>query len=161
MSLDQAKHVFSELNRIVLNTESTLNDEGMARLILKEDWMPNVNFCYVENLDSMLVFAECGPIEESLEKDLLKDLLRRQFMFDLTNGIEYSIAPDNNFLVVQRMLPIPLLDGNKLLDILVEFVQEVARLRLVLLRRSDTNDSASQAPDSAIENFGNFSNFMA
>ena len=137
MGLSQIRLVFSEANKILFGSDVTLNEQGTGSLELKEDWLPSIKFCYLKVSDELLIFAECGQIPVEKQLDMFKDLLCRQFLFEESRGIEYALAPFNEALVVQYKLPVINLDANRLIDVLVDFIQAVSKVRLKIIDRAE------------------------
>ena len=125
MSLQQCRLIFAETLRQLQVEEGDLGDEGMWQMRLKYDWMPSLNFCYIESKDSLLIFSEAGYIDFDGENDVLKDVMHRQFLFNKSKGVTFSLAGDNNALTVQLMLDVGNLTVNSFAEALQNFVEEV------------------------------------
>ena len=125
MSIQQCRLIFAETLRTLQVEEGDLGDDGMCQMRLKYDWMPSLNFCYIEPKDSLLIFAEAGYIDSDDEIDVLRDLMHRQFLFNKSKGITFSLAGDNNALTVQLMLDVGTLTVASLAEALQDFVEEV------------------------------------
>ncbi|MCR5535823.1 MAG: type III secretion system chaperone [Succinivibrio sp.] len=140
MALAQAQQVFSDASNILFNTPAQLNEQGMARLELREEWLPYINFCYLEPSDSLLIFADCGQVPADRELEIFRELLNHQFLFDKSNGITFALAPEDNALTVQYLSAVSTLDGNSLVEILIDFVQEVSKVRLKVMDQDKEAD---------------------
>ncbi|SFS58404.1 Tir chaperone protein (CesT) family protein [Succinivibrio dextrinosolvens] len=134
MSIQQCRLIFAETLRTLQVEEGDLGDDGMCQMRLKYDWMPSLNFCYIEPKDSLLIFAEAGFIDTDGESDVFKDLMHRQFLFNKSKGVTFSLAGDNNALTVQLMLDVPGLTVSNLADALQDFIEEV---RFAVFRIND------------------------
>ena len=145
MSIQQCRLIFAETLRTLQVEDADLGDDGMCQLRLKYDWMPALNFCYVESKDSLLVFAHAGFIDSDDETEVYKDLMHRQFLFDKSRGVTFSLAGDNNALTVQMMLDVGSLTVALLADVLQDFVEEV---RFAVFRINDIDE------DDFSSNFG-------
>ncbi|MBQ9221022.1 MAG: type III secretion system chaperone [Succinivibrio dextrinosolvens] len=145
MSIQQCRLIFAETLRTLQVEDADLGDDGMCQLRLKYDWMPALNFCYVESKDSLLVFAQAGFIDSDDETEVYKDLMHRQFLFDKSRGVTFSLAGDNNALTVQMMLDVGSLTVALLADVLQDFVEEV---RFAVFRINDIDE------DDFSSNFG-------
>ena len=125
MSLQQCRLIFAETLRQLQVEEGDLGDDGMCQMRLKYDWMPSLNFCYIESKDSLLIFSEAGFIDFDVEHDVLKDVMHRQFLFNKSKGVTFSFAGDSNALTVQLMLEVGNLTVNSFAEALHNFVEEV------------------------------------
>lgn len=125
MSIEQCKLIFAETLRSLQVEEGNLDEEGMCQMHLKYEWMPVLNFCYIEPKDSLLLFAQAGFIDTDKEPDILKDVMLRHFMFSKSKGVTFSLAGDNNALTVQMMLDVGSLTVVSLAYALQDFVEEV------------------------------------
>lgn len=134
MSIQQCRLIFAETLRTLQVEEGDLGDDGMCQMRLKYDWMPSLNFCYIEPKDSLLIFAEAGFIDTDGESDVFKDLMHRQFLFNKSKGVTFSLAGDNNALTVQLMLDVSSLTVSNLADALQDFIEEV---RFAVFRIND------------------------
>ncbi len=125
MRIQQCRIIFAETLRSLQVEEGDLGDDGMCQMRLKYEWMPALNFCYIEPKDSLLLFAEAGYIDTDGEVEVLKDLMRRQFLFNNSKGVTFSLAGDNNAVTVQLLLDVSSLSVPILADALHDFVEEV------------------------------------
>lgn len=125
MSLQQCRLIFAETLRQLQVEEGDLGDDGMCQMRLKYDWMPALNFCYIESKDSLLIFSEAGFIDSDGENEILKEFLHRQFLYNKSHGVTYSLAGDNNALTVQLMLEVGNLTVQSFAEALHNFVEEV------------------------------------
>ena len=134
MSIQQCRLIFAETLRNLQVEGGDLGNEGMCQMRLKYDWMPTINFCYIEPKDSLLIFAEAGFIDSNGEDEVIKDFMHRQFLFNKSKGITFSLAGDNNALTVQLMLDVAGLSVTSLGDAIQDFVDEV---RFAVFRVND------------------------
>ncbi len=67
MSIEQAKHVFSEIAKHLGIPGGTLNEQGMCKIRLAQKWLPSINVCYINRDNSLLFFAEVGQIPADKE----------------------------------------------------------------------------------------------
>ncbi len=130
MSLTQAKLLFSDMTKALKMSEGTLNDQGMCRIVLKDKWMPAINFCYLDSTDELLIFSAVGILEGKIETEVFKALFYRQFLFDKSNSVTYALSPDNNALTAQLKLPVGVLSVNDFACAVEKFANEVAYLRV-------------------------------
>ena len=75
MSLQQCNLIYEDVCKSLLINEASLGDEGLCQMNFKYEWMPAVNFCYIDPDDALLIFAEAGIMEDEDEKEILKDLI--------------------------------------------------------------------------------------
>ncbi|SFS48271.1 Tir chaperone protein (CesT) family protein [Succinivibrio dextrinosolvens] len=145
MSLTQAKLLFSDMTKTLKIGEGTFNDQGMCRIVLKDEWMPPINFCYLDSTDEILIFSAIGIIEGKKEPEVFKALFYRQFLFDKSNSITYALAPDNNALTAQVKLHVSVLTVDDFADAVEKFANEVAYLRVTYFSKDDNvTDSGYQ-----------------
>ncbi|WP_281071894.1 type III secretion system chaperone [Succinivibrio dextrinosolvens] len=140
MSLTQAKLLFSDMAKKLNMSEGTLNDQGMCRIVLKDKWMPAINFCYLDSSDEILIFSSVGIIEGKKEPEVFKALFYRQFLFDKSNSVSYSLSPDNNALTAQQKLTVAVLNVDDFAAAVEKFANEVAYLRVTYFS-DDSKDS--------------------
>ncbi len=136
MSLTQAKLLFSDMTKILNMSEGTLNDQGMCRIVLKDKWMPAINFCYIDATDEILIFSSIGILEGKQETEVFKALFYRQFLFDKSNNVTYALSPDNNALTAQLKLAVTVLSVDDFADAVEKFANEVAYLRVTYFSKN-------------------------
>lgn len=145
MSLMQAKLIFSEMSKILQIGDGILNDDGMCQLILKDKRMPRINFCYLDGSDEILIFSEIGFVESSMEAEVFKRLMCRQYLLDRSNNVTFSIAPDNTVLTAQLKLPVAIINGDDLASAVENFVNEVAFVKANYLSKKAEEDEDKTA----------------
>ena len=141
MSIEQAKHVFSEIAKHLGIPGGTLNEQGMCKIRLAQKWLPSINVCYINRDNSLLFFAEVGQIPADKELNILRDLMHHQFLFSDSSGITFSLSPDTNSLTVQLKQDISLLDVHDFCETLRIFVQETADARIALFKEDDDENA--------------------
>lgn len=144
MSLTQAKLLFSDMTKILNMSEGTLNDQGMCRIVLKDKWMPAINFCYIDATDEILIFSSIGILEGKQETEVFKALFYRQFLFDKSNNVTYALSPDNNALTAQLKLAVTVLSVEDFAAAVEKFANEVAYLRVTYFSKNSRDSGAEQ-----------------
>lgn len=155
MSLQQCNLIFEEVCKSLQINGASLGDEGVCQMNFKYEWMPAVNFCYIDEDDALLIFAEAGFIEDEGETEILKELMQRHFLFNESKGVTFSIAGNNNAVTVQTRHDVGTMTVENLQNTLVNFVKEV-RYAVKKVNREYQNISEDDLDDTLVnpEMFG-------
>ncbi len=151
MSLQQAKLIFKEMTDKLKIKNGELNDEGMCKIKLKEEWMPGINVCYVDSKDYFLIFSYVGFFTDDRALEVLKELMQHQFLFEKSRDVVYSIDPESGAIMAQLKLDVSSLSCDDFICSLEDFVDEVKNQRIFLYKDSKENiensDSESEKHD--------------
>ncbi len=156
MSLQQAKLVFKDMTGKLGIKNGELNDDGLCKIKLKEEWMPSITVCYIDSKDYFLIFAYVGFFTDDRALEVLKELMHHQFLFDKSRDVCYSIDPENGAIVAQMKLAVSTLSCDEFICSLEDFVDEVKNQRIFLYR--DGNKTTDKSVTESERN--NYSNII-
>ena len=147
MSLDSAKAlVLSLVTKLGIGGEDAVSgDDGMFTLTLEQSWMPQIHICYISSDDSMIFFSEIGMLNADNEYEILRTMMKRQYLFADSNGVTTALSDDDNVLTAQLKFGIKEMSDDEFASLRNDFVGETAKLKVLVYGESSESPSDGSA----------------
>lgn len=148
MSINQWKSIFEEMGVITGMSSCRLDDDGNCSIVNAHPLCPIIHIYYDAQSDSVAVFSEVGFIGEDRETELMRDVLRENYLNK--SGPNYAIGP-TGALIAQMFFNVIELTPQELATSLNRFTVELMKTRKKLFMKTKKIEEPSDvSPENAI-----------
>lgn len=117
------------------------DNDHQYSLILDEYW---VMVHLQPDEEQILVAASLGPLPEGDKGELFKAMLQGQYFYHQTSGATLAVDDDSSFVVLQCLLPLPLINKEILVRSLEKFLNTADAWRQKLQSYGQEQQSADR-----------------